>query len=629
MTQAAAPTGVGSNYPGTGVHPDLLPVGTEVCGFRLLRHVATGSFGSVWQVQSMRCPGNLYALKFSLYGPEEHAVADARAEREVQLLRQAAHENVLRVVSTGRWQHPDKGLHYVVLQWVEGGTLWQWAAVTRPHTRQVVRLCQKLARALQRAHEAGVVHRDVKPDNVLVRAADGEPFLSDFGVGSARGATPLTLGVAQPGTLPFHSPQMLATHLPGAAPYQAQPADDWYSLGVVLYVLLTEVLPYPEHQPVEVLAQWVARRKPVPPHQLNPRVPPALGQVALKLLSAEPHQRYPDGQAVCSALEQALATAAQPEAPLQPAPAPAPHAALTLPPTTGDGPLARDPEVLGAHVFREEEDPDEERLDRVRALRDTLLRAPAQSRPPRVLRQAASLARQPRARRTAAAAVLLAGVVLASWAVGRWSNTPPDMAASAASPRLAPPDASPPKEGHAVKTPPSPTLPSPPAVLPKAADSRTLAALCAAGLAAACASVPLRPTQQPCPPKTMAAMQQRNWEVVSFFLDPNSSRKEANNMVPLRPGPIISSIFEESPNTSKGLAGLLYGQVFFAEDGRIVIHYTEVELPSGERVPVCFAVRETTIPAEEDTFNFDVQFRTAQNTGLNLQTAERVRVLPD
>jgi serine/threonine-protein kinase len=317
-----------------------------------------------------------------------------------------------------------------------------------------------------------VVHRDVKPDNVLVRAADGEPFLSDFGVGSARGASPLTVGVAQPGTLSFLSPQLLATHLPGAAPYRAQPADDWYALGVVLYVLLTEVLPYPENLPAEVLAQWVARCKPVAPHQLNPRVPPALGQVALKLLSAEPHQRYPDGQAVFAALEQALATAQEPEAPLQPAPAP--DAVLTLPPTTGDGPPARDPEVLNAHAFREEEDPDEERVEQVRALRDTLLRTRAQRRPPRALRQAASLVRQPRARRVAAA-VLVAGMVLTAWELGRRSTATPDMAASAFSPHLAPLDASPPKEGLPVKTPQSPTLTS--AVLPKAADSRTLAAL--------------------------------------------------------------------------------------------------------------------------------------------------------
>jgi serine/threonine-protein kinase len=581
-------------------------------------------------------PGLRYALKFCLHGPGEHPVADARAEREVQLLLRAAHENVVRVVTYGRWEHPEKGRHYAVLQWVEGGTLWQWAGVARPNPRQVVRLCQKLSRALQRAHEAGVVHRDVKPDNVLIRAADGEPFLSDFGVGSAQGANTLTAGVPQPGTLPFLSPQLLATHLPGAAPYQAQPADDWYALGVVLYVLLTDVLPYPEDLEANVLAQWVARCKPVAPDQLNPRVPPALGQVALKLLSAEPHLRYADGQAVCAALEQALATAQQPEAPLLPGPAP--DAALTLPPTTGDGPLAQDLEVLNAHAFREEEDPDDERLEQTRDLRDRLLKTRGQRRSPRVLRRAAYLARQPWARGVAAA-MLLGGLVLGAWGLGRRpSATPaderapqasPPVAASGASPHLAPSDASPPKEGSPVKTPLSaePPSSSSPAEPPKPAQDLTKAALCAMGLAVAgCASVPVHPTRQQCPPEAWAAMQQRNWDTVGLYLDPNSD--DSSRGILLRPGPIISAIRLDHASTDEGLAGLLHGHVFHAEDGRVVVRYTEVELPEGGRVPVCFAIH----PPDPDA-GFDVSRRALTPDGepyaANSQFAKRVRVLPD
>jgi len=626
MTQAAAPVEADPAYPGTGVHPDLLPKGTVVDGFRLLRHVATGSFGSVWQVESVHCPGSRYALKFSLYGPAQNMVADARAAREVQLLQQVAHENVVRVVSHGRWKSPDTGQHYVVLEWVEGGTLWQWADETRPHARQVVRLCQKLARALQRTHEAGVVHRDVKPDNVLVRAADGEPFLSDFGVGSARGAFPLTLGVAQPGTLPFLSPQVLATHLPGAAPYPAQPADDWYALGVVLYVLLTDVLPYPENVPADVLSQWMAHCKPVAPHQLNPRVPPALGQVALRLLGLEPHQRYPDGQAVCSALEQALATAPAPETPLLPRPAK--DMALTLPPTAGDGPAAQDPRVLDAHVFKHEEDPDEERLEQVRALRDTLLRTRAQRRPPRALRQAAALARGPRARQ-AAAAVLLAGLLLAAWELGRRSNAAPDMAASGASSHLASPDAGSPQEGPSVKTPPAPTPPSSATVPPRTSDNRTLAALCAAGFTAACASVPIRPTQKPCPPEAMAAMQQRNWDSASVFIDPNTTpyTPHVDDMIPVRPGPVIHGIWVDKQFTDPGLEGLFHGYLFYAEDGRVVLRYTEVELPSGERVPVCFTVRNQ--EGQYDVNGRGLVGTVEEGTVYNLQIARKVRVFPD
>ncbi len=639
MTQVAPPPLPRAMPPETGMHPDMLPVGTEVNGFRLVRHVASGSYGSVWQVESVRWPGLLYALKFCLYAPGEHPLADARAVREVQLLLRAAHENVVRVVTYGRWEHPDKGRHYVVLQWVEGGTLWQWAGVTRPGARQVVRLSQKLARALQQAHEAGVVHRDVKPDNVLVRAADSEPFLSDFGVGSLPGASTLAVGVAQPGTLPYLSPQLLATHLPGAAPYQAQPADDWYALGVLLYVLLTEVLPYPEDLPAHVLAQWVTRCKPVAPHQLNPRVPPALSQVALKLLGAEPHQRYADGQAVCAALEQALAIAQEPEAPLLPRPAP--DAALTQPPTTSDGPLAQDPVVLDAHAFREEEDPEEERLEHTRALRDTLLRSPGQRRAPRVLRRAALLARQPWARGVAAAMVL-GGMVLGAWGLGRGSSTTPGpaaevapqasplVAASGASPHLAPSDASPPKEGSPVKTPLSaePSSPSSSAAPPRPAQDLTKAALCAVGLAVAgCASVPVRPTRQQCPPDAWAAMEQRNWDSVGLYLDANSD--DVPQAILLRPGPIISAVQGHHSLTAEGLeGGLLHGHVYHAEDGRVVVRYTEVELPGGERVPVCFAIHPA---ATKNRFDVDDRHLTPNGEpyARNSQGAVRVRVLPD
>jgi serine/threonine protein kinase len=638
MIQAEESLGAAAKPVDAGVHPDELPVGMEVGGFRLLRHVATGAYGSVWQVESVRHPGHPYALKFCLYRREEHAVADARAVREVQLLMQAAHENVVRVVAYGRWEHPEKGRHYMVLQWVEGGTLRHWVERTRPGPRQVVRLCQKLARALQAAHEAGVVHRDVKPDNVLVCAENGEPFLSDFGIGSLQGGHTLAVGLAQPGTLPFLSPQLLATHLSGAAPHPAQPADDWYALGVVLYLLLSEVLPYPEDLEARELARWVAYLKPVAPHQLNPRVPPALGQVALKLLSLEPSQRYAGGQELCAALEQALATALEPEAALLPAPSP--EAALTLPPTPGDGPLARDPEVLDAHAFKQEEEPEEERLDQVRALRDALLRTQGQRRPPRVLRTAVRLASQPWARGVAAALVL-GGMVLGAW--GLWPRSvpelaasvapqpPPPMAASGASPHLASSDASPPKEGSPVKTPQHPASPPAlsPAAPPKAPKGRTKAALCAAGVAlAGCAGVPVRPTRQQCPAEAVAAMQQRDWKIVTLYLDPNSER--VGQRIPLRPGPIISAIRNtafEGPFTSKGMAGLLHGHVFHAEDGRVVVRFTEVELPGGERVPVCFAVR--TPVGVFDVFNRDWDGPDGGPAGSNSQTAERVRVLPD
>jgi len=628
-----------SPSPGTSPHPDLMQPGTVVNGFRLLRHVATGSYGSVWQAESPRKPGRHFALKFSLHTPGEGSVGDARAVREVQLLLRAAHENTVRVVAHGRWEDAVEGVHYTVLEWVEGGTLLQWAHATRPNSQQVVRLIQKLARALQRAHEAGVVHRDVKPDNVLVRAADGEPFLSDFGVGDAQGAPSLTAGALPPGTLAFHSPQLLANHLPGATLYRARAADDWYALGVLLYQLLTGVRPYPSEAEAQVLAQWVARCKPVAPHELNPRVPPALGQVALTLLNAEPQLRYPHGEALCAALEQALASAAEPGAHLMPPAAP-PDAVPTQPPSPSDGPPARDEEILTGHAFKEEEDPDELRLEQLERLRDTLLKSRKQRRLPWAFRQAAHLARQPWARAVAALAVV-GSLALGAWVLGHKPTprpvptpapsleprAPPPGAALPDSPHLAPPAASPPKEGLTVKTPQSPgpatPLSSPPRKPLKSGTTKT--ALCAVGVAAAgCASVPVRPTQQECPSGARQAMEQRQWDKFILYLKPEITK---NAWVTLRPGPIISAGRVAPPVSDAPKGSLLHGHVYFAEDGRVVVRYTEVELENGERVPVCFAI----VHGNDETITLDeIASRTEESvTTPNEQVANRVRVLPD
>jgi len=592
------------------LHPDVLPPGMVVGGFRLLRHVATGSYGSVWQVESVEEPGSFFALKFSLHGPGEGTPGDARAVREVQLLLSAAHENVVRVVAHGRWRRPAQGLHYLVMDWVQGGTLRQWARARRPNARQVVSVGQKLARALQRAHEAGVLHRDVKPDNVLMRMEDDEPFLADFGVGDARGAPSLTLGALPPGTLSFHSPALLKSRLPGAAAYRAQPTDDWYALGVLLYQLLTEVSPYPEHSEAPELAPWVLRCRPVAPYELNPRVPPALGKVVLKLLSAEPALRYPHGQAVCAALEQALATAQEPEAPLLP-PLPPPERTPTRPPSASDGPVAQDEQVLNAHAVKDEEDPEEARLERVRSHRDMLLQTWRQRRTP--LRRLLAVGLD---RRLWALGGTIA-TLLGTLAVGALA-----MAALLASSHLAPLDASSPKEGSAVKTPQSPSdststpLASPPKAHP------VTAALCAAGLMTlGCASVPVRPTQQQCPPEAIRAMAQREWVKFGVNLNPNS--KKGGDRVTVRPGPIISGGDGfMSPEDS-----LLHGHVYFAEDGRVVVRYTELELKTGERIPICAAI----VISDNRTFDLDeILERTEDSvTAVNSQVANVVRVLPD
>ena len=627
MTRTPTPPIPGATVVRLDSHPDFLPKGTVVGGFRLLRHVATGSYGSVWQVQSVNFPALRFALKFSLHAPGEGNPGDARAEREVQLLLQASHENVVRIRAFGRWRHPTKGSLYMVLDWVEGGTLWQWARTVRPSALQVVRLTQKVARALQCAHEAGVVHRDVKPDNVLVRAADGEPFLSDFGVGHAEGAPELTHDGVPPGTITYQSPRLLASHLPHGVPYRAQPTDDWYAMGVLLYEVLTQVPPYPRSHDARELAAWVLRYKPVAPHELNPRVPPALSQVVLTLLSAEPHLRYPDGQALCAALEQALATADEPEAPLYP-PLPPPELTPTRPPSASDGPPAQDEQVRNTHVMKDEEDPEEKRLERLELQRDSLLQSLRQRRPPQAWIWAVRVARMPTAR-SAALVVLLAALVLGAWTLGRYlaAREPPPMleptpqapapvAPSDSSTPLAPSDASPPDESQPVKDMQSSERPS------AAKLGAATAVACLSVITVNCTSVPLRPTQQQCPPAAVAAVKQRGWDKIFLDLDPNK------DWARLRPGPIISRIpYDDfsSPHPPKN--SLVHGHVFFAEDGRVVVRYLEIELESGERVPICHAV----VSGDNRTVNlYQLANRTENSVEApSDQVANFFRVLPD
>ncbi|SEM72734.1 serine/threonine protein kinase [Stigmatella aurantiaca] len=604
--------------PGMEVHPDYLAPGTVVSGFRLLRHVDSGGYGSVWLVESVERPGGRYALKFSLHSPESNPRGDARAARELRLLLQVSHANVVRVVAHGRWKDPEVGLHYVVLEWVEGATLLEWARHTNPSVREVVRLCQKVVLALQAAHDAGVLHRDVKPGNVLVRDADGEPFLADFGAGEAGGTGTFTRAGARPFTPPYCSPQVLASQLEGAAPYRFRPVDDWYSVGVMLYVLLTEVLPFPEGLLDAAFAQQVARQRPVPPHRINARVPPVLSRVVLRLLSKTPRRRYQDGHRLCEALERGMMQAGAWDAPLYvPRPARAPEMATTLPPTPGDGIVAEDEAVRAAHALKGVEGHEEQRREAARNQRDLLL-------------SAQTLEGWTWWKRVAAAGVLgfLAAGVWAMWhraevtprpspgglVVPRtgaplvlpqdlsWPLLPTHQAPVAVSPLLSMPFSSPDapqKDSHVKNLPTSPPAEpaSPPGKVIPRPKSVNKGALCAvAGFIVSCTGVPVRPEPQACPQKAIEAMEAiriRARDGMNVRLNSNYPPTNGTDSVPFRIGPIVSWVasdrYKQLPRGTR-----LFGHIWGGGGDRFYIRYTEAQLINGPRFPICAVAEDGT-----------------------------------
>jgi hypothetical protein len=161
----------------------------------------------------------------------------------------------------------------------------------------------KVAGALAAVHAVGGAHRDMKGDNALVRLSDGEPMLIDFGACTWEGATPLTVG-GPPGTPLYYSPERLRSHLsllPPGAPSGAGPADDVYGLGVTAFRLLTDSYPFLEVDEAQRTQERLAGRLPRAPHELNPRVPPELGALVLRMMAARPEER-PAAQEVARTL---------------------------------------------------------------------------------------------------------------------------------------------------------------------------------------------------------------------------------------------------------------------------------------------------------------------------------------
>jgi serine/threonine protein kinase len=243
---------------------------------------------------------------------------DARFQREAELLRRVLHAHVPRLYDSGMWEHPAGPFPFLVMQWVEGVPLYAWAQGQVLTTRQLMRVLAPIARALAATHAAQAVHRDVKGDNMLVRPDDSFPMLLDFGAGDYKGAPALTNEVLPPGTPEYRSPEALLFHWrnyrTAGARYKPGPADDLYSLGVVVYRLVTGIYPL-MRVPTEVRLQepLMPELKYEPPERLT-TVGPELAEIARQLLSENPSERG-SAEQVAQLLEEAVRTAG-PEADL-------------------------------------------------------------------------------------------------------------------------------------------------------------------------------------------------------------------------------------------------------------------------------------------------------------------------
>lgn len=263
--------------------------------YEILRSLGTGGMGAVFLAREPALR-RLVAVKVLAPWLAADPRARSRFEREARAAAALSHPNVVRVYAVG--QTRGQQLPYIIMQYVDGPTLAQrMTHHPRASERDARRIIGEVAAGLAAAHARELVHRDVKPSNILIEAESGRAFVMDFGVSAALSpvdqTTKLTLTGAVVGTPPYMSPEQAAGEPVG-------PKSDVYSLGLVAYELLTGQLPYS----ATTAMGWAAahlRDVATPVAMRRPDLPPEIAQVVDRCLAKDPAAR-PAAQDVAAAM---------------------------------------------------------------------------------------------------------------------------------------------------------------------------------------------------------------------------------------------------------------------------------------------------------------------------------------
>jgi tetratricopeptide (TPR) repeat protein len=263
----------------------------HVNGYEVQEKLGRGGMGIVYKAQHLRL-NRPVALKMLLAGDCAQPQELERFLREAETVAGLHHPNIVQVHEAGDLG----GRPYFTMEFIEGGSLAQKLAGMPQPARQAAALVALVAEAVHAAHLRGVVHRDLKPGNILL-TADGTPKLTDFGLARRLEGT---AGLTQSG-MPVGTPSYMAPEQAQGKASGVGPATDIYALGAVLYELLTGRPPFRATTGAETLQQVVSEN-PVTPTRLNPTAPRDLETICLKCLEKEPSRRYPSAWAVAEDL---------------------------------------------------------------------------------------------------------------------------------------------------------------------------------------------------------------------------------------------------------------------------------------------------------------------------------------
>ena len=301
----------------------MLAPGTRLGGrYELREPVARGGMGEVWRADDPVL-GRTVAIKVVLPSLSAEPDFAERFRTEARAMAALSDPSIVEVYDYGQ----EDGISYLVMPFVQGESLHELLNRVGPLAPRVaMNVVAQVANALQQAHRSGIVHRDVKPGNLLVRP-DGRLMLTDFGIARSVAAEPVTAAGGVVGTAAYLAPEQIAGS-------RVAPATDIYALGIVAYECLTMTQPFVADSPVD-LALKHTHDEPAP---LPDTIPTNVQHVVMRALAKDPDQRWPNAHAMAQA-----ATDAARDLPEAPWPLVAPVAARHPAPTAALPPILDEP----------------------------------------------------------------------------------------------------------------------------------------------------------------------------------------------------------------------------------------------------------------------------------------------